>query len=381
METLLPVQSTTFYEALKNCEELDLRDKRGKVHCVGLVLIGVIIGLYRNRDGVLSGIHRSIKNTHAPLCRYLGIANTAPISRAQLPILLKKIDTHFFAKLLFDFVGIKLNEQEKQWFAADGKELRGSIAKGEKRGEAVVQAVSHTNRQVYGQGFYNGQKESERPCIQEVIRAELAAQKITLDALHFIPETIKKIAGSQGIYLIGLKENQKELYNDMVKVSENCRPSGEGQTLEKGHGRIDKRTYKSYAIGDEYFDERWAGANFQTLVEVKRETMQCKTKVESKEVSYYLSNEVVKNNNGKELFGAVRGHWAVETNNYIRDVTFREDHLKTKEPVISKVMAGCRTVALAFLNKLKLKNIRAKIEEFADNFDLLINWMASINFL
>ncbi len=138
MKTLLPVQSSTFYEVLKNCEKLDLRDRRGKVHCIGLVLIGVINGLYRNRNGILSGIHRSVKNTYAPLCHYLGIENTVPISRAQLPVLLKKIDIGFFAKLLFDFTGVVLSEQEKQWFAADGKELRGSIAKGEKRGEAVV---------------------------------------------------------------------------------------------------------------------------------------------------------------------------------------------------------------------------------------------------
>ncbi len=381
METLLPVQSNTLYEALKNCEQVDLRDNRGKVHCVGLVLMGVIIGLYRNRDGVLSGIHRSLTNTHAPLCHYLGIENTTPISRAQLPILLKKIDPHLFAKLLFDFAGMVLSEQEKQWFAADGKELRGTIAKGEKRGEAVVQVVSHANRQVYGQGFYNGQKESKRPCIQQVLEAGLGNQKITLDALHFIPETIKQIAYNQGIYLVGLKENQKQLYDDMVKVSQNYRPLSEGQTLEKGHGRIDKRTYKSYDIKDEFFDERWAGANFQTLVEVKRETFQCKTKAESKEVSYYVSNEVVRQGNSKELFGAVRGHWSVETNNHIRDVTFREDDLQTKEPVISKVMACCRTLALTFLNKLKLKNIKAKLEDFADNFDLLIKWMASINFL
>ena len=381
METLLPAQSSTFYEVVKNCKELDLRDKRGKVHCIGLVLLGVFIGLYRNRDGVLSSIHRSIKNTHAPLCRYLGIENTAPISRAQLPIVLKKIDIDFFAKLLFDFVGMVLSEQEKQWFAADGKELRGSIAKSEKRGEAVVQAISHSTRQVYEQAFYNGQKESERPCIQQLLERGLGSQKITLDALHFIPETIKKIAAGSGIYLIGLKENQKELYADMVKVRERQQPVCELKEIEKGHGRIDKRVYKSYAIADEFFDERWAGANFQTLVQVERVSIQCKTKAASREVSYYLSNAIIKDANDVELFKAVRGHWNVETNNYIRDVSFKEDHLKTKEPVLSKVMACCRTLALTCLNKLKLKNRKAKLEEFADNFDLLINWMAQINFL
>jgi len=90
---------------------------------------------------------------------------------------------------------------------------------------------------------------------------------------------------------------------------------------------------------------------------------------------------MIKDSKDVGLFRAVRGHWNVETNNYIRDVTFKEDHLKTKEPILSKVMACCRTLALTFLNKLKLKNRKEKLEEFADNFDMLIKWLADLNFL
>ena len=73
MDTLLLPQSNTFYEQLKDCKKLDLRDNRGKTHCIGLVLVGVLIGLCRNRDGVLSSIHRSIRNTHSQLCHHLQV--------------------------------------------------------------------------------------------------------------------------------------------------------------------------------------------------------------------------------------------------------------------------------------------------------------------
>ena len=381
MNTLLPVQSRTFYEMLASCKALDLRDKRGKVHCAGLVLVGVLIGLHRNRDGVLSSIHRSIKNTHSPLCAHLGIAHKPPVSRAQLPLVLKKIDVRAFSKLLFAFSGTVLNEEERQWFAADGKELRGSIAKGCKRGEVVVQVVGHDSREVYGQAFYNGRKASERPCIRGLLQGKLGRQKITLDALHLIPVTLKKIAGGQGHYLIGLKENQKELYQDMVKASETRPPVATFKAVEKGHGRIDKRTYKSYAVADEFFDERWTGADFQTLVRVERATWHCKTKAQSTEVAYYLSNATVKDASDTELFTAVRGHWSIETSNHIRDVTLKEDRLKTKEPTIAKVMACCRTVVLNLFNKLKLKNRKAKLDEFADDFQLLLNWLTEVNLL
>lgn len=381
MDTLLLPQSNTFYEQLKDCKELDLRDNRGKTHCIGLVLIGVLIGLCRNRDGVLSSIHRSVKNTHSQLCHYLQIEYSAPISRAQLPLVLKKIDVTHFSKLLLLFSGIELNDEEKQWFAGDGKELRGSIVKGEKRGDVVVQAVSHHDRTVYGQAFYNGQKESERPCIRQLLDGALGSQKITLDALHFIPETIKQIEKQEGIYVIGLKENQRELYDDMVKTGQTAKPVNQLQEIEKSHGRIDKRTYRSYVIENDFFDERWSGANFQTLVQVERTSMQFKSKAESQEVSYYISNAKIKDKNDNELFRAVRGHWNVETNNYVRDVTFKEDGLRTKESTISKVMASCRTLTLNLLNKIKPKNMKAKLEEFADNFEVLLNWLSEVKIL
>src|SRR4051794_14162580 len=107
--TLLPdAQSSTFYQALQQCKELDLRDNRGKVHRLEVVLMGVIIGLCRNRDGVLSAIHRSMVHTHSLLCTYLNLSDTPPISRAQLAVVLKKIDVAAFSDLLFAFCGMVL---------------------------------------------------------------------------------------------------------------------------------------------------------------------------------------------------------------------------------------------------------------------------------
>ncbi len=50
--------------------------------------------------------------------------------------------------------------------------------------------------------------------------------------------------------------------------------------------------------------------------------------VPSVETSYYLTNEV---GNYEELKEAIRKHWQVETNNHIRDVTLKEDRLRSKK--------------------------------------------------
>ena len=90
MNTPIRVQCNTFYEQIKNCKDLDLRDNRGKRHSLAIVLIGVMIGLCRSRDGILSSIHRSMVNTHDALCVQMQLEHISVVSRAQLPLILKK---------------------------------------------------------------------------------------------------------------------------------------------------------------------------------------------------------------------------------------------------------------------------------------------------
>ena len=130
MATYTKEQETTFYEEIQNCEGLDLRDSRGKIHDLAFVLLGLIIGLLRNRDGNLSSIHRSMKNTHEELCELLNLDIESVISRSHLPRLLKKVASKRFEELVYKWFEIELDEIEKKWFAGDGKELRGSIEKG-----------------------------------------------------------------------------------------------------------------------------------------------------------------------------------------------------------------------------------------------------------
>ena len=129
-----------------------------------------------------------------------------PISRAQLPLLLAKVNGLLFAQLLFEWFDFVLDEEQKQWFSLDGKELRGSIQAGHTRGEVVVSAVAHQQRAVVAQSFYCGTKESERPAVATLIETQhLAQQKLTLDALHLIPTTLRLIHAEKGQYVVGLK--------------------------------------------------------------------------------------------------------------------------------------------------------------------------------
>jgi len=374
-------KENSFYVKLQNLAGLDLRDNRGKIHNLAFVLLGLSIALLRKRDGNLSSLHRSMENKHQELCTFLGLSDsTEVISRSYLPVCLKRVSLLHFERLLFENYGIELSDEQKRWFAGDGKELRGSIEKGKKRGEAIVQLVDQENRQVLGQSYYNGEKESEKPCLRNLLTTSLASgQKISLDALHLCPATCELINEAGGSFLIGLKNNQAVLLEDMKFHSQNSKPIFQSKQWEKGHGRIEHREYELYDISDEYFDPRWEKVNFRSLIKVERTRIDTKTEEENKETSFYISNENAKI--GDELFKAIRNHWQVEVNNNIRDTTFQEDRLKTKEKPVSKVLAGLRTLSLALLNILKPKNMVAQLEKFQDDFQLLLNFLRQTNFL
>ena len=326
--------SRSFFEKLQNAEGLDLRDNRGKCHDLAVVLVGVTLAVLSNRDGTLSSIQRHLKNHYEKLVGVLGVKKKQAVSRSQLPVILEKVAFEVFDKLIFESFGIKLSAGERQWFALDGKELRGSIQTGRKRGAAVVQAVAHENCQTVAQDYYQGEKESEVPLVRQILGERgLASQKISLDALHCKPLTLSIINESGGKYLVGLKENQKQLKKQITRAMANQSILLKTASREKSHGRIESRGYEFYDVLELEKAERWKTCQIKTAIKVRRERVELKSGKNSCEESYYLSNEV---GNYEEIAEAIRRHWQVETNNHIRDVSFREDRMRSKKSVYRK---------------------------------------------
>ena len=328
----------------------------------------------------MSSIHRSMQHTQKALCVFLGIRECRVVSRSHLPLLLQKVNLAVFERIVFAYYGVVLSQEEKQWFAVDGKELRGSIRKGTTRGEAVVQAVDHAHHEVIAQGFYNGRKESEKAAVRTLLsQHQLLSQYISLDALHLAPTTLAAIARAKGRFLVGLKENQPELATEMQRVAAYLPVVQSNTTLDKGHGRLEERLYQAYDITEQYVHARWNESDLTTLIKVERKRTMLKTGRQTQETAWYLSNAPVEQ--ARQLFGAVRQHWGVEVNNHLRDVTLGEDRLKTKQNPLSRLLAGCRTLTIKLLKQFKPSNMMAQIEHFQDDFSYLLKALRLIGFL
>ena len=300
-----------------------------------------------------------------------------------MPILLGKVNGTALAKLIYKQYGIELSEEEKKWFAFDGKELKGSILAGDKRGEAVALAVRHEDKAVYEMSFFNGSKESEVAAVRTMLKAPLISQKLTMDALHFKPNTLIPINLAGGIFLASLKDNQSELLAEMQFCSKQISPVYSYHSkVEKGHGRVEQRSYWSFNIEKEYIDKRWKKADFKYLIKVRRERTICNRNAYSKQIAYFLTNKKVQNQgDATELYQAVRRHWQVETANNARDCILKEDKLRCIFTNTNRTMALCRTLVIKILNQLNIKNRCELMDYYADHFDECIAFLKEIKFL
>jgi predicted transposase YbfD/YdcC len=256
------------------------------------------------------------------------------------------------------------------WISFDGKELRGTIdgVAGQKRGLCIVRPLLQQSSLSLPGLFYHGAKESEITCVRELLQeGHLANQRLTFDALHAQSQTLEMVEDAGGTYVAQVKTNQGMLLDDLKDHTQWTAPLAEQATLEKGHGRIEERKASFYPVEAVCFESKWDNSGFATLVVMERESTQCKTGKVSQETSYYLSNATMEQVPPQELFKAIRQHWSIETDNWVRDMTFREDRIRCKEPNRSKSLASIVSVAGNLLRQQKKGFLKAMQEDIACN--------------
>lgn len=386
MNTELPgtqEQMTCFVDLLKN-NLPEHRDNRGKRHTLELVIVGYICATLVGRHK-LSSVHRYICNRVDWLHEITQSQKVKPISRAHLPRILNQLDWLALNELIERCFGVRIHPSHAQkWIAIDGKALRGTLDAGEKQN--VILAVDHATREVVAQARQCGDKSSEIPVVRELLKnSGLDKQKISLDAHHFNPITTAQIHQTEGIYLTQVKENQATFLKQCQLLHKQSQPLAETTNHEKGHGRVTTRCSHLFSLASLTLDARWERSGLSTLIVVDRETFDVAKQKTSFETSYYVSNSVLEAECIKplteELSCAIRFHWGVESNNWIRDVTFDEDRIKTKAGNQAQVMALLRGLAIELIRKTAPKNFQAAIDNFADSVSALESMFRQVKFL
>ncbi len=374
----LPEEFSSFIEALGHLP--DPRDPRGKRHGLVFIVAAVILAILSGRASV-SSIHRFIRNRLVWLREVTDQGHAQAISRAHLPRLLSRLDWAELNALIEVHFGVRIAIQENQeWVAIDGKVLRGSKEK-----QALVLAVSHQSRTVLAQAPMKGRKASEIPVVRELLKeAQLAGQKVTLDAHHCNPKTTAQIHQAGGEYLIQIKQNQPKLLAYCQPLSARAPARADNAEQSKGHGRHTLRKGQGFARNEGTLASRWRRSGVRTLVVMERQTHTPATGKTSLETAYYMSNRALGNSPKaplNEFTTAIRQHWHVESENWIRDVTFKEDRIKTTAPKQGQIMGCLRGLAIRLLRQAKVGNFQEALENLADCPNVFQRFLKRVKFL
>ena len=161
--------------------------------------------------------------------------------------------------------------------------------------------------------------------------------------------TRSNIVNKKGDYVLGVKKNQPNLYDDCMRYFEyhllpKAEPStkiGVFETTDKAHGRIEvRRCWQSTDLQWLPSTKSWKGAQSVLRVECERQT----PAGVSREVRYFISSLQL---NPKRALSAVRQHWFVENQlHWVLDVTFGEDDSRIRRGDAPENMAVLRRLAL-----------------------------------
>ena len=144
---------------------------------------------------------------------------------------------------------------------------------------------------------------------------------------------------SENDYLAALKGNQKGL---LAEVKEHFQPEHTFESLEKGHGRIEKR--RTSICRDLSCIREWPGLKTMIKVESERTQIYPDMLVVTQETRFYITSL---QEDVKSLAQRIRGYWGVENKvHYVRDVTQGEDASRIRTTPLVGLFVQARNMAL-----------------------------------
>jgi predicted transposase YbfD/YdcC len=257
------------------------------------------------------------------LRKFLKLENGIP-SEDTINRVFSSIDSSQFETCFIEWVNSISSLSKGQVIAIDGKTLRGAKSHGKKSPVHMVSAWASQNNLVLGQVKVN-EKSNEITAIPELLEILfIEGNIITIDAMGTQTDIADKIIEKQANYILAVKENQKQLLEeikDEFKFSKNIETD---VNVDYGHGRIETR--KCSVISEFQFidnsNNKWNKLTQIVKIESIRE-FKNSDKSDEKATRYYITSLV---DQAVEYQKNIRSHWGVENKlHWTLDVAFSED--------------------------------------------------------
>lgn len=264
--------------------------------------------------------------------KYLELPNGIP-SHDTIERVFSWIDPDKFRGAFMAWVALAMGIKTPGVIAVDGKTMCGTDDAG-KKALHVVNAWFGENKLVLGQVFVD-EKSNEIKAIPELLDIlDVTGHIVTIDAGGTYKDIAGKITKGGGDYVLALKGNQGNMFDDVRFFFENEIGRKDGgfdiQSVtkrEKGHGRIETRTYYQTEKID-WLDMRDDWPALKSIGAVHSHITNTSTGEVSEVTRYFISSLGA---DVSRFAYAVRMHWGVESMHWTLDTTFNEDSRRSRK--------------------------------------------------
>ena len=281
------------------------------------------------------------------LCTFLELPNGIP-SHDTFNRVFSAIDSEQFEACFIRWINTLAKITQGEIVAIDGKTIRGAKANGKKSPVHMVSAWASVNNIVLGQVKVN-EKSNEITAIPKLLEVlSIKGAIVTIDAMGCQTDIAEKIIKKKAAYILAVKDNQKQLHQNIKDEFRFSKAIKTSTDLDMGHGRIETRT--SSVISDFKFieqDNKWKKLNSIIKIESIREFKNSDKPTETA-TRYYISSLLAE---PEDFQKAIRLHWGIENKlHWTLDVAFCED--------ASRKRNGNATQNFSILNKIALNKLK-----------------------
>lgn len=365
----------SFFQIFENMD--DPRDNRGKKYPLMdifiLALYGVLIGF---ED--FTNMSYYLKKREAELTKALGLAAGVP-SHDVFSDVFRVLDIKKFMELFVEWTQCLIAEKTGKHIAIDGKAVRSATKKAANGNIPYVLSAY-----LCGQGISIGQKEvgektNEIPEIPKLLDLiEIKGCIVTIDAIGTQTEIMDKIIKKEGDFCLQLKKNRRSAFEDVELFFNDLRNNEKRQYEElstytektKDHGRIEKRTYRTYTWREtirQLLNAEWGYVSCIGEARLSR-TENGKS---SEEIHYHLMSREM---SGEEYGRCAREHWEIENSlHWILDIHFNEDASTANSGNSISNLSLLRKIAFNFTKLdegMKKKTAKKKMIDFMADIEL-----------